>query len=216
MKYLLFILAITFFGCKSQIEQKDTTFPLTVNINIVKEYEQKLPKENFSDEISKGIYNIKTDSVNQKFYEIEIALKNISTQPILIWLMTCSWQDNFRINNNYINFKVDGCDHNFPELVNISQGESKIYKATLAKSIKFENPCENCIYGPQVKTTKLGLIIVDNIFKPQFNNYPGYDLAMEDESSWKIIWSNPLYLLTKEEASPKPMEIPVYQHEGHQ
>jgi len=213
MKYLLLILALPFLSCKRKIEQKDTTFPLTVNINVVKEYQQKIPKEIFSDEISKGTFNIKTDSVNQKFYDIEIALKNISTQPISIWLMTCSWEDNFRINNNYINFRVDGCDHNFPVLVKISQGESKIYKATLAKSIKFENPCENCIYGPQVETTKLGFIVIDDLFKPKPNL--DYNLAMEDESQWKIIWSNPLYLLTQNEAHPKHLEIPVYENKDN-
>ncbi len=210
MRHLLIILIVL---CSLQLfAQNDTSFPLSVFIKIDKEYEVKYPKDYFNYQMSRGMYNIKTDSVKQKQYDIEVTLKNNSQQPIYIWLMSCSWEDNFKINNNYINFYTLGCDKNVPELVKINEGENKIYKITLAKSIKFENPCENCIYGPQVETTKLGLIIIDDIFKPKLNPFLDYNLAMEDESLWKIIWSNSLYLLSKDEAHPKPKQIPVYQN----
>lgn len=79
--------------------------------------------------------------------------------------------------------------------------ESRTYKTTLMKSVKFENPCDNCIYGRQVETTKLGLIIIDDVYKPKLKPFLGYNLAMEDKSVWKIVWSNSLSLLTKTEAS---------------
>ena len=210
MKFLFLILS--FSCCKNLLAQSDTSFPLSVNIKVDTAYEVKLPKKEFDYQVSRGEYNITTDSVKQKQYDIEIAIKNNAQLPIFIWMMTCSWFDNIKINNTYTYFKGWGCDANYPHLVKIGAGESEIYKITICKSIKFENPCKNCIYGPQVETTKFGLVIVDDIFKPKLDGFLGYHLAMEDQSLWKIIWSNPLYLLTEDEAHPKPVQIPVYKN----
>jgi hypothetical protein len=101
------------------------------------------------------------------------------------------------------------CDNNFPHIVEFKAGESKSFKTTLAKSMKLNYKCDGCTGFPQVETTKLGLIIVDDIFRRKpFNNY---FLAMEDKSVWKIVWSNSLYLLTEDEAHPKPLEFGIYQ-----
>lgn len=105
------------------------------------------------------------------------------------------------------------CDRNFPWLVKFNPGESKNYRTTFSKPIKFENPCQHCIYGPQIETTKLGLILLDDIFEPRISILGGYNVAKKDKSTWKIIWSNPLYLLTENEAHPKPVKIPVPQNE---
>ena len=195
MKYLLFILVITILNCENLLAQKDSSSPLAITIKIEKEYELKFPKEHFSYEVGRSSLNITSDSVIQKHFDIEVKLKNNSTEPIFIWLMSCSWDDNFLINNNYMYFRVEGCDKNIPVLIKINQGESKTYKSTLSKSIKFEYPCKNCLYGPQVETTKLGLVLIDDIFQPKLDGLFGYDLAMEDKSLWRIIWSNPLHLL---------------------
>jgi hypothetical protein len=96
--------------------------------------------------------------------------------------------------------------------VRIDKSKSEIYKTTICKSVKFEYPYKNCVYGPQVETTKVGCIIVDDLFKPKSSTFPGYDLAMEDESLWKVIWSNPLYLLKEDEAHPKPVHARVYKN----
>jgi hypothetical protein len=195
MKHLLPFLVLTFLSCEKTFAQKETSFPLSVSIKIEKEYELKFPKEYFSYEQ----INITSDSVKQKQYDIKITLKNNSTKPIFIWLMLCSWDHNFIINNNYMFFLGIPCNKNFPKLIEFKPGEAKIYTTTLQKTIKFENPCNNCIYGPQVETTKLGLIIIDDFFKPRLEYTIGYDLAIEDKSLWKMVWSNPLYLLSKNE-----------------
>ena len=102
-----------------------------------------------------------------------------------------------------------GCDNNFPEFVEFKPGESRVYTTTLAKSLEFDYHCDGCTGFPRLETTKLGLIIVDDIFgrKPPVN----YFFAMEDKSAWKIVWSNPLYLLTESEAHPKPLQFGIYQ-----
>jgi len=186
---------------ETSLAQGDTSVPIVVTIRIEKEYSVKLPRNLFRFETERGEYNIKTDSVIQKWYDIEVDLKNTSREPISIWLMNCSWEDNFTVNNNYVSIRGTNCDRNFPELEQFKPNESKIYKTTLAKSVKFENPCDNCIYGPQVETTKLGLIVIDDVYKPKLKPFLGYDLAMEDKSVWKIVWSNSLFLLNKAESS---------------
>jgi hypothetical protein len=212
MKYIFLISILLGGNFVKLFAQHDTSYPLTLNIAIEKEYNQKFSKRSFAYDIERGLYNIKKDSVTQKQYDIKVEIKNNSEKSVFIWLMSCSWEDNFEINNNYISLKGHSCDKNIPHLIEIKKGESKIYKTTLSKSIKFDYPCENCIYGKQVETSKLGLIIIDDIFKPKSEGFGEYSLAMEDKSLWKRIWSNPLYLLTENELNPKPMEIPVIQN----
>ena len=138
-------------------------------------------------------YIVNSDSVRQKYYDITLDVKNTSAMPIGIWLMRCPYQNNFLINNNYFFIKRPECDSNYPVPVKFQAGESKSYKMTLSKSIRFDYSCETCIYGPQVETTKLSLILIDDIFENKLKG-PHYILAMEDKSKWRIVWSNSLQL----------------------
>ena len=122
--------------------------------------------------------------------------------------MTCSWYDNFLINNDYMFIRPWGCDSNFPDRVGFSAGESKIYKITLDKSIKFDYPGNN-IYGYQTLTTKLGLVVTNVRYTPKLDISTKDVFTPLDRSSWRIIWSNPLYLFG-EQFKPKP--IPVYKN----
>jgi hypothetical protein len=163
--------------------------------------------------IQKNNLVVKSDSVKEAFFDITLTIKNTSDTIIAISLMTCSWADNFIVNNNYMHLLGQECYSNFPDLVEFKSGESKVYKTTLVKSMKLNYKCKGCTGFPEVETTKLGLIIVDDVFrrKPPVN----YFLAMEDKSAWTMVWSNPLYLLTEEEAHPKPFEFGVYQKGGN-
>jgi hypothetical protein len=143
---------------------------------------------------------VKSDSIKQKYFDFSLEIKNTSNDTIQIWLMTCSWENNFIVNNNYMTILGNECDSNFPTVIEFKPGESKVYTNTLIKSLKFDYPCDGCAW-PQVEETKLGLIIVDNIFKNTFGTL-GYLLAMDDKSKWRVVWSNPLYLMTKTDSSP--------------
>jgi hypothetical protein len=200
MKRFSLLLIVLFLVYLRLIAQSDTTVPLSVTIKINKAYDLKFPKNRFRTEIKTGQYVVKTDSVRQKQFDIEVSLRNNAKRPIYIWLMSCSWLDNFEINNDYIFLDGIECDKNIPDLVKFEPGETKVYKTTLSKSIKFDYPCQYCFYGPQVETTKLGLIIIDDMYMPKLTAPEGYHIAMADKSFWKIVWSNPLYLLTKKEA----------------
>jgi hypothetical protein len=201
MKKIFLLLSSAVFFSASCIATEDSTDAIKVEIKIIKEYELKSPKRDYIYEIRTNGYQVKTDSVKQKRYDIEVAIKNTSDKPVYIWLMTCSWFDNFQFNNNYMSIEESGCDHNKPRLVEIKPGGARIYETTLSRSIKFDYPCKYCVYGQQVETTKMGLIIINNIFRQKEEGFLGYHLLMMDKSSWKIIWSNPLYLLGKQPES---------------
>lgn len=207
------LILVLLLASTDQIFSQYSSDSLELNIRLIKEYQVAHSKEYYEFMYRSELLNITKDTVQEKRFDIEVAIRNSSSKSMFIWLMSTYWEQNFRINNNYIYFNGRDIDHNFPRIVQIKPGESKLYYATLVKSIKFDSPCTNCIYGKQVETTKLGLIIIDDVFNPKLDGLWGYYLAMEDESAWKTIWSNPLYLLTKEEANPTPIEIPVYKNE---
>ena len=198
----LLLLSIFFLNANYSLN-KDTIPSMEIEIKTKKEYELKFEKEHFKWEVERFHYEITSDSVNEKRVDIDLKIKNNSAKPIFIWLMSCSWEDNFLVNNNYMYIKGHDCDKNIPKIVEIQPGESKFYNTTLIKSIKFDYPCKYCVYGKQVETTKLGLIVINDIFKREFIDYL---LFMEDQSKWTIIWSNPLYLLGKQ-PEPKTIEI---------
>ncbi len=210
----LLVLVIFFGGLYGKGFAQCDSLPVAINIKVDKEYFITYSKKGhyIKDVIRENNYVVKSDSIRQKVFDISLTIKNNSNKIVMIWLMTCSWEDNFIVNNNYISFRGHNCDHNFQKLVEFKPSESKTYTSTLTKSIKFDYPCEYCIYGSQVETTKLGLIIIDDIFNHNLSML-SYHNAMEDKSKWKIIWSNSLYLLTESEAHPKPVQIPIYQNE---
>jgi len=212
MKTLLTL--ITLLGGLSKCFAQYDSLPIAITIKVDKEYIVTYSKNGsyIKDVIRRHKYVVKSDSIKEKYFDISLTIKNTSDKTINIWLMTCSWENNFIVNNDYIYIRGHECDSNFPTLVEFKSGESKTYTNTLTKSIKFDYPCVNCIYGPQVETTKLGLIIIDDIFNRTLDMLSYYKV-MEDKSKWKMVWSNSLYLLSENEANPKPIQIPVYQNE---
>jgi hypothetical protein len=203
-KYSLFFLL--FLSTTSYLYSQKLTDSLQVEIKLKKEYfathDRKYYEVVYRDE---NLY-ITTDTVSEKRFDIDLTIKNISSRSMSIWLMSTFWEANFLINNDYIYFAGRDIDHNFPRLVDIKPGESKLYSTTLVKSIKFDYPCQNCIYGKQVETTKLGLIVISDPYKRE---YADYITLMEDKSTWNILWSNPLSLLDKQ---PQGKTFEIYKN----
>ena len=172
-----------FVTIKSYCSECDS-IPLTINISLLKEY--YVP-------YTKPIHYVPVnDSLKQKIFDIKISLKNTSKDSIRFWMMTCSWDENFLINNNYIYFSPKECDSNFPHTLRIKSGDSVLLYATLKRDIQVDNPCQNCVEHLWVSTTKLGLIYID---KNQCDNMLEYDSIINDKSIWsQIIWSNSVYL----------------------
>jgi hypothetical protein len=117
--------------------------------------------------------------------------------------MTCSWEYNFLINNDYIFFVGKDCVGNYPRAVKMKLGDSVILNTTFHRSIRIDNPCRGCIESfSEVAATKIGLIWID---KKECKDILEYFDILDDKSRWnKIIWSNSLYL------RPKQIKAKVY------
>lgn len=205
------ISVILLFGLSKCFAQSDS-LPISVSIKVDSAYVRTYSKKGkfIKDLIRANNAFVKGDSINEKFFDISLTLMNTSDTIISIALMSCSWSDNFIVNNNYMYLQGEECDSNFPIGVQFKPGESKIYTTRLIQSIKLNYPCKGCAPFPPVETTRLGLIILNDVFgrKPERVNYFS---GMEDKSTWTMVWSNALYLLTESEAHPKPLEFGIYQ-----
>jgi hypothetical protein len=186
-----------------------TNRPLKVEVKITRQYDTNYLKQDFSFGNEKNGYDVQGDSVKLHVFDIDIIIENSSDKSIYLWLMSCSWTDNILVNNDYMFLYRPECDKNFPKQIKIEPGKSRIYHAQLTKSIKFDNPCEGCVYGKQVEATKLGLIVINDVYKSEFVDYV---VLMNDKSTWATYWSNPLFLLMPKELDPDPITIPVYKH----
>lgn len=57
-------------------------------------------------------------------YPFEMSIRNQTDTTFRFWLMTCSREDNIAFNTRGIRLFSRGCDHNFPELIELSSGNS--------------------------------------------------------------------------------------------
>ncbi len=186
--------------------QSDTNLPVKIDLKLIKSDTLTVSKNEWVDEIKRYNYEVTTDSVKIKTFDIEVSIKNTSQDSIVIWLMSCSWNDDFEINNEYMYINGWDCDANRPSPFKFKSGETKTFKATLEKSIKFDYPCQNCIYGYQELTTRLGLIVTHVRYIPKLVMSTKNVFAPIDKSAWRIIWSNPLYLFG-EQFHPEPIRV---------
>ncbi|OBW41845.1 hypothetical protein AB670_01796 [Chryseobacterium sp. MOF25P] len=193
---LLLLVALTLnLGCI-----QTNTVPIKIKLNLEKEYTKSISKNDFwvKNQIEEQSLDVKTDSIIEHYYDITIDIENVGEKDLYIWMMSCSWYNNFKINNNYIYFynPKGGCDSNIPELKKIESKSKITIHGTVRKSLKFDYPAKNTVYGEQVKLTKVGLIITDDIYKYKYKDFSEYNLFMEDKSKQNLIWSNGINLLT--------------------
>lgn len=187
---------------------QETKSPLSVELKLTKQYDTTYRKKDFYFGQEKNGYDVSGDTLKQHLFDVDFTIKNNSKNSIFLWLMSCSWTDNLLVNNDYMFLDLEECNKNVPQRIEIKAGQSRTYSSNLTKSIRFDYPCKGCIYGKQVVTTKLGLIVINDIYKDE---YIDYITLMRDKSKWVIYWSNPLYFLTPKELNPEPLTIPVYE-----
>lgn len=204
----LFILIFLLFVVIDSYCQSGTTLPVKIELKLIKSDTAYVSKKAYeiADYLKRNNIKVPSESVVMKSFDTEMTISNTSKDSIFISLMTCSWDDNFLVNNDYMFMRGWGCDHNFPDFVGFKAGESKVFKITLDKSIKFDYPGGN-VYFPEELTTKLGLIVTKVTYEPKPYIFTQDPFTPIDRSSWSIIWSNPLYLFGEQ---LQPKQYPVY------
>jgi hypothetical protein len=168
MRYIISILFLFSIGACS-IDRHEDKPKIIINASIVRSYDTVL------------IYQ---DTTLFKAYDVKLSIKNKSDKSISFWMMTCSWEDNFFINNDYIHFLGHACDSNSPWITQLESNESKVLESSIIK-------VQHTRYQ-RVETTKFGLIFIDSVnCKSPFY----FDQIVGDKSKYNtIIWSNALYL----------------------
>lgn len=196
----IFFLLVALLSLNSGCRQKSST-PINIKLNLEKKYTKSFSKNDFriKNQIEEESLDVKTDSVTEHYYDITIDIENLGKKDVYIWMMSCSWYSNFKINNNYIYFynPKGGCDSNIPELRKIESNSKITLNGFIRKSLKFDYAAKNTVYGEQVKLTKVGLIVVNDIYKYKYKDFSEYNLFMEDKSKQNLIWSNGINLFTE-------------------
>lgn len=136
-----------------------------------------------------------------KVYEAELDITNVGSKTAYLIMMTCSWEENLLFSNDFVRITGRACDSNFPTIIGLTPGETKVYNTTLALRRKCNYTYIRLLYGKQIETTKLGIIVTNNIYDwrkdPYFEKqkYVWYHDYVRDERNWRnVIWSNPINL----------------------
>ncbi len=164
------ILILTLLLLTSCNYKKSNTCPkIEINATLIRSY----------DSINS---RVKNDSF--KAYDIKLRITNKSEKRISFWIMTCSWEFNFIINNDYIKFNGRGCDKNFLDLKHLNPNESLVLNGLVRK-------VENT-FGQDIESTRFGFIYIDSIRCSNTSEY--FNIVNDKSKHGSIIWSNPLSL----------------------
>lgn len=190
-------LFICFFGMmifqysNSQTNLNDV---IKVEISLDKKFDSIDSASRFEDEIKQYRYSVNSDSVKLKYSKINVNIINKSSEPIYLWFVDCQMYRSFETNNDNMIIETWGCGKFKSYKLKIEPKEKFTYNLLLYQSIRYDYPNADNIYGYPQESTKIGLIIFDNIYHDmgEVNNYWG---LVRDKSGQQTIWSNPLNLL---------------------
>jgi len=161
----IFILLI-FFSCNCPKNKNNSN--IEINARLIRSYD--------------SIYDYDTEE--HKTFDVRIVIKNKSDKLVTFWIMTCDWENNFKINNDYICFNRHDCDGNYAHKRRLKPNDSLTYNCIIRK---FKN-----IQSNYPKTTRFGLIYIDSLNCSSSEEY--HEIMCDKSKQEKIIWSNPLYL----------------------
>ena len=152
---------------------------LSIKVNVVNHINYEWFK------CERGNYGFDRRDINYfkgNLFPIEIFVKNNSNTVIKFWEMTCSWQDNWLMNDSITTFFRPSCDGNFPAKIKIEPGNVYSHKCFLY----FENPVDEI----KTRDLKVGFILI----KEQDYVDPTKDyrelISKRRSNKQHLIWSN--------------------------
>ena len=124
------------------------------------------------------------DTFKHKGFDIKLTLTNNSSLPISFWIMACSWDYNFIINNDYIKILGWTCHGNYPIIRHLKSNDSIVFKVSV---IRLDQS-----FGQIVDDTRFGFIYIDSIKCKKDKDY--MNIISDKYKQDKITWSNALRL----------------------
>jgi len=126
------------------------------------------------------------DNLVHRTFDIELSIQNKSKNLVSFLMMSCSIEDNFLVNNDYIVFVGRKCSSNHEVVRRLKQNEKLIFM--------FKVKMDESTIGQSVQKTKFGLVY----FEPFKLKYEDVNQIFTDKSLYdNIFWSNALNLKEK-------------------
>lgn len=189
------LLILSFLNLQS-FSQDSTAYPLKAEARIVKQgYYPYVGMELFH-------YSSLRDAfIFGKYSEVELKIINTSNKTVYFWAMTCSWAESLLFDNLFVMHWRWVCDSNFPVLIALKPGDSKIFKTTICFQPQYTYTYLRIVERRKMAATKLGFIIIGDFYKDDYsllwreNAHSLYDYGKEKKNQKAIIWSNSLNFL---------------------
>ena len=102
MKSVRILIILLSLVTNSYCQSADSTLPVKIELKLIKSDTVYVSKkaDAMAYYLKRKNITIKGDSVVMKSFDIEMTLSNTSQDSIFISLMTCSWWDEFLVNND--------------------------------------------------------------------------------------------------------------------
>lgn len=114
------------------------------------------------------------------YYSVKIDLVNHTDSTLKFWIMTCYWQLNFISNSDELYLYNNGCDNNYPHIIEIEKNKSYSFDGVIrvSKELKLKK-----------NRYKLGFIYIkEKEIKDELDFMSKVTNKKPDDKS--IIWSN--------------------------
>ena len=125
--------------------------------------------------------NYQTDKKPIYLYT-QITLINNTDSVLNYWLMSCSWEDNFVFNCNYLNFYFPDCIHNSPQLSKLLPYESKIFNCIVKLNENSNNDFKD--------TCRIGFIFIKDFEYSLTKDSDFRQLLINKVKRKFVLWSN--------------------------
>ncbi len=116
------------------------------------------------------------------FYSINIELVNNTDSIARLWVMSCSWQDNWIFNIDTMGFYSQGCDKNYPTIKEIGPRQKLTFNGVIhsTNSAKLNNQID----------VRLGFVLIKEQDISKMSDFRNV-LSNKIENQNEIIWSEP-------------------------
>jgi hypothetical protein len=140
---------------------------------------------------------------NEFYYEIyhrtyssmfgKIVLTNMDNSAQVFWIMTCSWTDLFKIDNDSIILTVKECDANHPKLISLEPNHSLIFNSIIEIPAYFLKKSNVLGYEPDSENEfRIGFLLIT---ESEYQRGPDWrQLIKQKMEGNSLLWSAPIII----------------------
>lgn len=122
------------------------------------------------------------DFESYKAIDLNLSIINKTDKAVSLWMMSCSWSDNFLFSNEMLSFSGQICDANYPVIKKIQPKDSIVFKGTALK--------QSAARFQSIDSISLGFIFIDSVYCKDMDEF--LSILGDKRKEEKIIWSQPI------------------------